>query len=190
MNQVIKMLDYNKNYPNLFNIEKDLIKDILKDNAVNIYHIGSTSISFIKSKPIIDIMVSVNDLNKVDEIKDEFIKVDYEYLGEFGIKNRRYLRKGGDNRTHQIHIFSYLDEYNLTRHLAFKEYLLTHKDVAKEYEELKVKLASLYPNDIEKYCDGKDEFVKSVEERALEWYKKNKQLIIKKEKYLRFRGFL
>lgn len=46
MNQVIKMLDYNKNYPNLFNIEKDLIKDILKDNAVNIYHIGSTSISF------------------------------------------------------------------------------------------------------------------------------------------------
>ena len=182
MSQVIKMLDYNKNYPKLFNIEKDLIKSILKDNVVNIYHIGSTSIPFIKSKPIIDIMVSVKDLNKVDEIKNEFIKVGYEYLGEFGIKNRRYLRKDGDNRTHQIHIFSYLDEYNLTRHLAFKEYLLTHKDVAKEYEELKVKLASLYPNDIEKYCDGKDEFVKSVEERALEWYKKNKELFIKKEK--------
>ena len=121
MSQVIKMLDYNKNYPELFNIEKNLIKGILKDNVVNIYHIGSTSISFIKSKAIIDIMVSVKDLNKVDELKDEFIKIGYEYLGEFGIKNRRYLRKGGGNRTHQIHIFSYLDEYNLTRHLAFKD---------------------------------------------------------------------
>ena len=121
MSQVIKMLDYNKNYPELFNIEKNLIKGILKDNVVNIYHIGSTSISFIKSKPIIDIMVSIKDLNKVDELKDEFIKIGYEYLGEFDVKNRRYLRKGGDNRTHQIHIFSYLDEYNLTRHLAFKD---------------------------------------------------------------------
>lgn len=37
--------------------------------------------------------------------KDEFIKIGYEYLGEFGIKGRRYLRKGGDERTHQIHIF-------------------------------------------------------------------------------------
>ena len=83
------------------------------------------------------IMIVVNELSDVDSKKAEFIKIGYEYLGEFGIKGRRYLRKGGTNRTHQIHIFQKDDKYNITRHLAFKEYLIKHEDVAKEYGKLK-----------------------------------------------------
>lgn len=37
----------------------------------------------------------------------QFERIGYEYLGEFGIPDRRYLRKGGDNKTHQIHISKY-----------------------------------------------------------------------------------
>ena len=70
--------------------KKKRIKKILKDNLVFIEHIGSTSIPNLKSKPIIDILISVNSLEDVDLKKNEFEQIDYEYMGEFGIKNRRY----------------------------------------------------------------------------------------------------
>ena len=113
-------------------------------------------------------MISVNSLEMVDEKKDEFIKIGYEYLGEFGIKGRRYLRKGGDERTHQIHIFSKNDESNFKRHLAAKLYLIKYPEVAKIYGDLKEDLAKRYPFNIEAYCDGKESFMKVLEKKALE----------------------
>ena len=174
MAQHIVVKEYNKDYPLMFEKEKEKLVKILDDNLVAIYHIGSTAVPKLKSKPIIDIMISVNSLEEVDNKQKELENIGYEYLFEFGIKGRRYLRKGGDERTHQIHIFHKNDTYNLTRRLAFKDYLLTHEDKVKDYGELKSKLALKYPFDIEKYCDGKEEFVKAIEIEALDWYKNNK----------------
>lgn len=168
MAQHIVVKKYSHKYPKMYEEEKVRIESILKDNLVSIYHIGSTSVPNLKSKPIIDIMISVNSLEMVDEKKDEFIKIGYEYLGEFGIKGRRYLRKGGDERTHQIHIFSKNDESNLKRHLAAKLYLIKYPEVAKIYGDLKEDLAKRYPFNIEAYCDGKDSFMKVLEKKALE----------------------
>ena len=172
MPQHIVVKEYNKNYPFMYEKEKELIIPILKDNLVNIYHIGSTAIPNLKSKPIIDIMISVINLDDVDKLKKQFEDIGYEYLFEFGIKGRRYLRKGWDERTHQIHIFQKDDKYNLIRHLAVRDYLISHQNVAYEYGKLKQFLANKYPYDIDGYCDGKEEFVKNLEKDALNWYQK------------------
>ena len=50
---------------------------------------------------------------------------------------RRYLRKGGDERTHQIHIFQTEDWTNIGRHLAFRDYMRTHKKERDEYAKIK-----------------------------------------------------
>lgn len=94
MSQHVIVKDYNFDYPKMYQEEEKKIKNILKDNLVFIEHIGSTSIPNLKSKPIIDILISVNSLEDVDLKKNEFEKIGYEYMREFGIKNRRYLRKG------------------------------------------------------------------------------------------------
>lgn len=52
--------------------------------------------------------------------------------------------------------------------------MLAHEDVVKNYGELKSKLALKYPYDIEKYCDGKEEFVKTIELEVLRWFKNKK----------------
>ena len=44
-----------------------------------------------------------------------------------------------------------------------------HREEAEAYGRLKERLAEEYPYDIEGYCDGKDEFVKELERRALAW---------------------
>ena len=170
MAQHIKVVEYDPSWPLLFEAEASLIKGILKDNLVAIHHIGSTSVLSLAAKPIIDIMPVVKDLSAVDAVCDEFIKIGYEYLGPFGIEERRYLRKGGDERTHQIHIFQVGDKHNIIRHLAFRDYLRSHREVAIEYEELKKDLAMKFPYDIESYSDGKEEFVQRVEAWAMEEY--------------------
>ena len=172
MPQHIVVVDYDPLWPLLFRKEADAISRILGDNLVLIHHIGSTSVPFLAAKPIIDIMPVVKDLSGVDAVSEEFVKLGYEYLGEFGIKGRRYLRKGGQERTHQIHIFQINDDVNIARHLAFRDYLRSHRDVAMEYAELKKDLAARFPYDIDGYCDGKDAFVKGIETLALAEYSK------------------
>ena len=113
MPQHIVVVDYDPLWPLLFRKEADAISRILGDNLVLIHHIGSTSVPFLAAKPIIDIMPVVKDLSGVDAVSEEFVKLGYEYLGEFGIKGRRYLRKGGQERTHQIHIFQMEDDVNI-----------------------------------------------------------------------------
>lgn len=169
MTQHITVVSYDAGWPDMFKTEADEIKAILGSNCAEIYHIGSTAVPGLAAKPIIDIMPTVYDLNAVDTTAEAFEKIGYEYLGKFGIKGRRYLRKGGDERTHQIHIFQVSDRENIARHIAVRDFMRSHREVREQYAQLKFRLAAQYPYDIEGYCDGKDEFVKEMEEKALIW---------------------
>ncbi len=170
MPQHITVLKYDPKWKQDYQDEQKKIEDILKENALVIYHIGSTSVPGLAAKPIIDIMVAVRSLEKVDAAADAFSALGYEFLGEFGIAGRRYLRKGGDERTHQIHIFQADDWNNIGRHLAFRQYLSTHEREREEYAKLKRELAQQFPYDIEGYCDGEEAFVRAVEAQALSCY--------------------
>lgn len=169
MAQHVKVTEYDPAWPEMFRKEAQIIRGILGDNCVEIYHIGSTAVPGLAAKPIIDIMPVVNDLAAVDAAAAAFEKAGYEYMGEFGIAGRRYLRKGGDERTHQIHIFSRHDDTNIRRHLAMRDYLRAHEAERREYGILKKRLAEKYPYDIDGYCDGKDAFVSAMETKALAW---------------------
>lgn len=170
MPQHITVLDYDPEWPLKYNKERDHIIEILKDNCISIYHIGSTSVPGLAAKPIIDIMVVVRSLERTDLAAEKFSDLGYEYLGEFGIAGRRYLRKGGDERTHQLHIFQADDWKNIQRHLAFRDYMRIHKKERDAYATLKKDLAQKFPYDIDGYCDGKENFVRKMEELALSQY--------------------
>jgi GrpB-like predicted nucleotidyltransferase (UPF0157 family) len=53
--------------------------------------------------------------------------------------------------------------------VAFRDFMRVHPDAAKQYGDLKRRLAEAHPHDIEAYMDGKDGFIKEMEARALEW---------------------
>ena len=167
MPQHITVLNYDPEWPLKYERERKAIAEILDGNGISIYHIGSTSVPGLAAKPIIDMMAVVRSLEKVDDARGKFSELGYEYLGEFGIAGRRYFRKGGDERTHQIHIFQADDWNNIGRHLAFRYYMRTHEKERAEYAEIKTALAQRFPYDIDGYCDGKDAFVREMEKRAL-----------------------
>lgn len=165
----IIVVSYDPRWGEQYKLEALKIKEILQDNCVTIHHIGSTAVKGLYAKPVIDIMPVVHSIEKVDEVSSEFEKIGYEYMGEFGIKGRRFLCKGGDERTYHIHVFCEDNTADISRHLAVRDYLRTHKDVCKKYSALKRKLAKKYPYDIDSYCDGKYLFVRQMEKDALIW---------------------
>ncbi|MFR6207488.1 MAG: GrpB family protein, partial [Bacteroides ovatus] len=169
----IRVVPYDPFWEVEYENESQKIKNILKDILVEVYHIGSTAVKGLAAKSIIDIMPVVTNISLVDKHNKEFVAIGYECMGEFGIEGRRYFRKGGDNRTHQIHIFEQSNHKDINRHIAVRDFLRTHPDIALEYGELKMELAYRFSEDIEGYCTGKDAFVKQLEKDALLWYQNN-----------------
>ena len=105
MPQHLTVVEYDPEWLRMFECEAAVIRRILGANCVAVNHIGSTAVPGLAAKPVIDIMPVVKSLADVDLQAGEFAKHGYGYMGEFGIAGRRYLRKGGDERTHQVHVF-------------------------------------------------------------------------------------
>jgi GrpB-like predicted nucleotidyltransferase (UPF0157 family) len=162
----IEVVDYDPSWPTRYAAEREIILRSLGDLVVAIHHIGSTAVPGLAAKPIVDIMLAVRDLSALDARNAEMEALGYRPMGESGVAGRRYFKKGGDDRTHQAHAYVSGDP-NLSRHLAFRDYLRLHPDVAREYGDLKRSIAQSCDNDIARYCDGKDAWVKRVEAVAV-----------------------
>jgi len=167
----IEVVPYDENWKRLYSVEEKILRTVFGKNLLKIHHVGSTAIPGLSAKPIIDILIEVNSLTEADSKNSEMSKIGYSALGEYGIKGRRFFRKGDKIRTHHIHLFQENDE-NLLRHIAFRDYLLSNQKRLKEYEELKIGLAIKYPYSIDEYCDGKNSLILEIEKEALNWSEK------------------
>jgi GrpB-like predicted nucleotidyltransferase (UPF0157 family) len=166
----VAVVPHNPDWHRLFETESKQITIALGDNAMKIHHIGSTSIETIYAKPIIDILVEVSSIAKVDEQNSSMQLLGYQCMGEFGIKERRFFLKDNSDgiRTHHIHVFE-VGSAQITRHLAFRDYLNVQIEDALTYSSLKRSLAEKYPDDIESYMDGKHDFIQEIDRKAAEW---------------------
>ena len=147
------------------------LRKVLGDEIVATAHIGSTSIPGMMAKPIIDILLEVKRISKIDDYNDDMMKLGYNPRGEFGIPGRRYFSKSDSNdvRTHHVHAFQSGD-IGLQRHLAFRDYMIVHPEDAREYAQLKLNLARVFQWDIDGYCKGKESYIDDMEKKALLWY--------------------
>ena len=153
-----------------FATEAKQVIQALNGNIVAIHHIGSTAIPNIYAKPIIDILVEVQSIANVDKQQSQVEALNYETMGEYGIPDRRYFRKSNalGIRTHHLHIFE-VGSAQITRHLTFRDYLISHPEDAQKYSDLKRQLARQHPDDIESYMDGKNDFIQAIDRKAAAW---------------------
>ncbi len=165
----IEILPHDPHWYNIFEEEKKALSRILNNSLIDLHHIGSTSIPGIYAKPIIDILPVVDDIRHVDTLDEAFKSLGYEVKREFGIPGRRFFTKRlNGKRTFNVHIFQ-KGHADINRHLLFRDYMRVHPEDAEAYSNLKRTLVQNFPTDIEKYCWGKNDFVKSIEEKATNW---------------------
>jgi GrpB-like predicted nucleotidyltransferase (UPF0157 family) len=166
--RVIEVQDYQCDWPRAFDTEQQRLINRIPLTDIKIYHIGSTAVPGLAAKPIIDILLEVSEVEALDQHDPVFLALGYECKGEHGIAGRRYYQKGGDNRSHQIHAFN-RDSVGIRRHLAFRDYLIAHPQIAQQYGEIKRAAAFTCKHDINKYCQLKHDFVVRHEALAMTW---------------------
>lgn len=154
-----------------FSQEANILRELFGEELIDIHHIGSTAVPGLKAKPIIDMLPVVKDIARIDTFNESMRQLGYEPRGEFGLEGRRYFPKGGDNRTHHVHIYQ-TGHPAIDRHLAFRDFLRAHPEAAIEYGNLKEELALRYSNDPASYVSGKEAWVIATQQKALAWYTK------------------
>jgi GrpB-like predicted nucleotidyltransferase (UPF0157 family) len=170
MTRKVEVVSYDPTWPAQFQIEADLLRTILGPEIVAIHHIGSTSIPGIKAKPIIDIILVVCDIERVDLYNEAMIACGFIPRGEYGLPERRFFPRDVDGvRTTHVHTWQSAN-HEITRHLAFRDYMIAHPADALAYGNLKAQLAEQFTYERERYISGKHDFIVEMERKAVAWY--------------------
>lgn len=155
-----------------FEDEAKAIKHAFANTPVDVHHIGSTAIPGILAKPVIDLLGIVSTLTDADAKASALESLGFEAMGTYGIKGRRYFRKTDNKgiRTRHLHIYEE-GSHHVERHFAFRDYLIAHPTVAKEYSSLKERVTQGNTTTWDAYLDGKAPFISRVEMQAVDWYR-------------------
>ena len=138
-----------------------LLYSLLGEKAVAIEHVGSTAIPGIHAKPIIDIAVGMRSLDEAMEYKDELAKHEIIFHGEDNPGQLLFVIGNNDIRTHHIHFVPY-DGEAWRNYIIFRDYLRSHPERARAYDDLKLKLANTYSDNRKAYTTSKDSFIKKT----------------------------
>ncbi len=175
----VAIAPYDPAWAESFRRERDYLRSCLPTYLIRrIEHFGSTAVPGLAAKPIVDILIEVTDLQATrGQIAPLLEGQGYEYFwrpthGDDGPPYyawfiKREARTGA--RTHHIHMV----EGHFTEHwdrLLFRNYLIDHPEIAKEYAALKSRLASTSRRDRVGYTRGKTDFIVGVTERAKRYY--------------------
>ena len=158
----VVVIPYDTRWPGLFETAALELQEALGPSGLAVHHVGSTSIPGLCSKPILDILVSIADLNAGLKLVPVLESLGYEFRPDEEIPDRHYFRRRiGTVRTHHLS----LAEPGSLHHratLAFRDALRRDARLATTYAELKLILARAFPLDRPAYLDGKSEFIQDV----------------------------
>lgn len=164
----VRLTEFSGDWLVMFQEESQFLKGIFGDEIIRFEHFGSTSVNGMKAKPVIDMMCIVKDIKRIDSFNGKMESFGYDVAGEWGIKDRRLFRKGGENRSHHIHVYE-IDNPQIARHLIFRDYLRSHPEEAARYSRFKEELANRFEN-TSKYSHAKKAFVQEMEQQAIHWF--------------------
>ena len=149
--------------------ESKVLASVLGRILLAVHHVGSTAIPGIRAKPVLDLMPVVTSLTELDRRQTDLEMLGYDWWGELGLPGRRYCTKTDsmtNRRLMQLHCYAE-GSPEITRHLAFRDYLRENPRIAAAYDQEKSLCQSLHPDDSHAYGDCKEAWIKKVEAEAL-----------------------
>lgn len=156
----VKLEPHTRRWATQYLSEEKVLKACLNPtDFVAIQHVGSTAIKGISAKPIVDMVLGVKSLEDAKELVPQLESCGYEYKSEDTVPNRLFFAKGEDlNCTFYLHIAEVESDYYKDK-LLFRDYLNKNLDKAKQYDNLKRKLAVKHAEDRSSYTEAKTDFI-------------------------------
>lgn len=171
VDEPVHLEQYCEAWPALFKDEEKSIKTRTGASIVAIEHFGSTSVPGMPAKPIIDLLIGVDDMQRTDDTVQQLYGIGYEMLGEAGIPGRLYLRKRS-GPSYNVHITLFNgDIWN--NNLSIRNYLRANPMEAERYGALKKRIVDSGTHTLLAYSDEKNEYIKNLQQRAISWSKHN-----------------
>lgn len=154
--------EYDYSWPSKFELEKKHLVEVAGEWLHgSIEHVGSTAISGMVAKPIIDIMFGVNSLEESRPAIDILVANGYKYWPYKAEAMHWFCKPSDVIRTHHLHLIPFNSPLWKER-IKFRDTLRLNNQLATEYASLKKGLATTHKNDREKYTQEKWPFIKQV----------------------------
>lgn len=159
----LRVVEYDPGWPGRFAAEAGRIRAALHDGAPRIEHIGSTAVPGLAAKPIIDMMLVVEDFDATRPLVGQLEELGYRYHGENGIPRRHYFTREdtAGTVTHHLHA---LEEGSLEarKHRLFRDHLRANRAARDAYGSLKLRLAAMHASDRQAYQEGKTGLIERI----------------------------
>jgi GrpB-like predicted nucleotidyltransferase (UPF0157 family) len=160
----VVLVEHSAEWATRFQDERRSLLAVFEGLAVEVEHVGSTSVPGLAAKPIVDILLGAPSLAAIEGRIDRLAKIGYKHVSdrEDELPQRRYFVKPaqGAARVH-LHAVERTNAFWID-HLAFRDMLRADARLAAEYEALKRRLAERFPRDRAAYTDAKAPFIRSV----------------------------
>jgi GrpB-like predicted nucleotidyltransferase (UPF0157 family) len=173
LEEEIAVVPYDPRWPELFELERKRLPSLFPGDLIKrIEHFGSTAVPGLPAKPIVDMLVEVRDLKAAKRLIAPALEdrgYDYFWRPLWDEEKPPFYawfikRDSEGKRTHHIHMveahFEHWDR------LLFRDYLIEHPEVAREYGDLKLSLSQTHKKDRTAYTKAKSDFIKSVTKKA------------------------
>jgi len=167
---MISIVPYDPDWPRQFEQERARLAEVLGAIAIRIEHHGSTAVPGLEAKPVIDIQISVAQLQPIDRYATALARAGYTHLRHVDDAHAPFFyRPSAWPHSHHVHVVE-AGSAEERKTLAFRDYLRSHPEAAREYVQLKRSLAAEYGGDDdasrEAYAAAKSGFVNAVDVRA------------------------
>ncbi|MEJ7832505.1 MAG: GrpB family protein [Nocardioides sp.] len=135
----IQVVEYDDGWPAAYAQVESLVRDALGEAALDLHHIGSTSVPGLRAKPIIDVDLVVADPTDEDAYVPALVTAGFTHrIREPWWHEHRLLVL--DQPITTLHVFG-PDCPEVIRHRMFREWLLDHPDELRRYAEAKLTAA-------------------------------------------------
>lgn len=162
----IEIVPYDPHWPAAFEAEAFRIRRALGAIALRVDHHGSTAVPGLAAKPIIDIQISVGNLQPLSTFGSPLATIGYSHVAHPDDAFCPFFHRPALwPHTHHVHVVvSGSPEERRT--LAFRDYLRDHVNAASEYQRLKHDLAAQLigadPESRETYARAKTDVVERI----------------------------
>ncbi|MGI8485422.1 MAG: GrpB family protein [Thermomicrobiales bacterium] len=180
MQRTIEIVPYDARWPEEFRQIGDSLRAALGETAVRIDHIGSTSVPGLAAKDIIDVQVTVHELDgttiasllaplgytlREDITGDHVPPGDESDPAEW---SKLYFKAPEIQRPMHLYVRQ-AGRANQRYPLLFRNYLRASPAALGAYQQIKVALARLHPHDVDAYYDIKDPACDLIIDAAERW---------------------
>ncbi len=158
----VLLVPYQAGWASAFAKERDLLLSLLGPTVLRIEHVGSTAIADIVAKPIVDIAVAVQSLDRIESWPELLKPYGYTSFGDREARGEHFFAKGPDDmRSHYLHVVP-LDGNLWNEYLRFRDMLRSDLTLRQQYEDLKKRSAYAHSNNRPSYTIEKGRWIKSV----------------------------